>query len=181
MLERRPLFEISVFKYSIPNWEEKKIKLNCMLSNVEYEWHRCNTDYFSSDGKAEYFDEWYSIMEDDLNQVLPRLGLPFKSKDSWQLWSQEYKMNEFHGPHNHGTANLSAVLYLDLHWMEHEGTTFYCPYPDPFFGSIHEVTADVKEGDILFFPAMLLHASRPSLSDNVRKIISFNIPVGIDN
>ena len=176
-LSRIPLFEVSAFVYSIPNWEEKKTKLINMLDSVEYQWHRCSTDFFLFDGRAEYFDEWYSILEDDLNYILPNLQLPFLPKEYWQLWSQQYKNQEYHGPHNHGNAVLSAVLYLDLHYAEHQGTTFYSPFVDPFSGAIADVTANVKEGDIVFFPGSLLHESRASLSDKVRKIISFNIPI----
>jgi len=180
-LKRNTLFDICYFKYSIPNWEEKKEKLTTMLSDVDYEWHMCFTDFFSSEGRADYFDEWYSILNDDFDQILPNLGLPIKSKDTWQLWSQKYKGHAYHGPHNHGACNLSAVMYVDLHWREHQGTTFYCPFPDPFFGTIRETRAQVSEGDILFFPAMLLHSSPPTLSEYERTIISFNIPLGMES
>jgi len=180
-LSKITLFEISSFRYSIPNWEEKKVKLIKMLDSVEYEWHMCSTDFYTSDGRAPYFDEWYSIMKNDLDNVLPHLGLHYHPKEFWHLWSQEYRGNEFHGPHNHGNAVLSAVLYLDLDPMEHGGTTFYAPFVEPLIGTVADVTAQVSEGDILFFPGTLLHEARPTLSEKMRKIISFNIPIKLFN
>jgi len=175
-LSKVTLFEIPSFKYSIPDWEEKKAKLTKMLDSVEYEWHMCSTDFYLSNGRPPYFDEWYSILEEDLNNVLPNLGLPYYPKEMWHLWSQEYRGNEYHGPHNHGTAVLSAVLYLDLAPMEHGGTTFYSPFAD-FLGTVSDVTVQVDEGDIVFFPGTLLHEARPTLSEKMRKIIAFNIPI----
>ena len=149
-----------------------------MLDGIEYQWHRCSTDFFLFDGRAKYFDEWYSILEDDLNHVLPVFNYHFCLKSTGNCGPKNIEIKNSHGPHNHGNAVMSAVLYLDLHYAEHQGTTFYSPFVEPFTGAVPDVTANVNEGDIVFFiPGSLLHESRPSLSDKVRRIISFNLPI----
>ena len=79
--------------------------------------------------------------------------------------------------HNHGLSNISCVLYVEFDEKEHFPTTFYSPFPDPYYGTINKIAPPVSEGEILTFPSMLLHESPASLSDKQRTIMSFNIPL----
>lgn len=173
------LFPINIVKYSIDNWEAKKpLLLNLINSEANLGWRECQTDFFSSNGRGSYFDNWYEIMKEDLEKILPEFGLSFCPPEKWQLWSQKYKKGERHSLHNHGFGNLSAVLYVEFDPLEHTSTLFYSPFPDPIFGNIKCTgLPDVKEGDIIFFPAMLGHEAPQHFSDKTRTIMSFNIPV----
>lgn len=179
-MDTRQLFPITVVKHSVVNWETKKLLLLDLINNeADFEWQECQTDFFSS-SKGSYLDEWYDIIKEDLEHVLPGFGLPFSSLDKWELWSQKYKKGDRHSPHNHGFGNLSAVLYVEFDPLEHTSTAFYPPFPDPFFGNISTaVLPDIQEGDIIFFPATLVHEAPPHYSDKVRTIMSFNIPVEV--
>lgn len=166
-------------KYSLSDWKTKKPKLVEMIDKSHSEWNECDTDYFTESGKSFYFDEWYSLLKSDFDNILPKIGLPLKGPDEWQLWSQTYNKGDYHSLHNHGMGNMSAVLYVEFDPEEHMSTTFYSPFPDPFFGSIGNLNlTDVQEGDIILFPAMLGHECRVQQSDKPRKIMSFNIPIG---
>ena len=102
---------------------------------------------------------------------------PCDSVDKWQLWSQRYTRGQYHGAHNHGLMNISCVLYVEFDDKEHFPTTFYSPFPDPYFGTINKIAPPVSEGEILTFPSILLHESPASVSDKQRTIMSFNIPL----
>jgi len=179
MLHAKTLFSITILKYSVPNWQDKKIKLLDLIDNKSnLLLDECQTDYFSSSGRASYFDEWYSILGEDIQNCLNRINLPFSSPEDWQLWSQKYYFGEYHSVHTHGLGNLSAVLYVEFDPDEHVSTRFYSPFADPFFGSLESQTlTDIQEGDIIFFPAMLMHESPPQKSEKVRTVMSFNIPI----
>lgn len=179
MLGVRDLFSIKIIKYSILDWESKKPKLLEMIDKSHSSWNECDTDYFTSNGRAPYFDEWYSLLESDFDEIRSKVPLPFKGPEEWQLWSQTYNRGDYHSLHNHGMGNMSAVLHVEFDPEEHTSTTFCSPFPDPFFGRIENLSlTDVQEGDIILFPAMLGHECRVQQSDKPRKIMSFNIPIG---
>ena len=185
-LDEMIMFAVSCRRYSVQNWKEKKKKLLDMLDAdwemsvrpQDQEVKDCQTDYFSTNGRATYFDIWYYILKEDLDDALSQTNLPLAPPEMWQLWSQKYTRGQYHGVHNHGFSNLSCVLYVEFDPQVHEPTAFYQPFPDPFFGEISKIQPQVQEGDIILFPAVLLHESPVSRSDKTRTIMSFNIPVG---
>ena len=70
-------------------------------------------------------------------QIDMEANVLINSLDSWQLWSQQYDKGEYHGVHNHGMMNLSCVLYVEFDPKERV-TTFYSPFPNPYYGTIHK-------------------------------------------
>ena len=134
-----------------------------------------------------YFDEFCNIMAEELDEIVEvftegladryRGECPVKSLDYWQLWSQQYTQGEHHGAHNHGMMNLSCVLYVEFDEKEHLGTSFYSPFPNPYYGTIHKAQPPVKEGEIIVFPSLLLHECPVNPSKKQRTIMSFNIPM----
>ena len=40
---------------------------------------------------------------------------------------------------------------------DHQATNFFSPFPDPWTGFPEEITPSMNEGDIIFFPAQLMH------------------------
>ena len=185
-LDEMIMFSISCRRYKVNNWAQKKKQL---LDMVDADWSMseriqdqevidCHTDYFSTNGRASYFDMWYNILKEDLDDALPQTGLPLANPEMWQLWTQKYRRGHYHGAHNHGCSNLSCILYVEFEKGLHEPTAFYQPFPDPWFGTLHKIQPQIEEGDILMFPAVLLHESPVSRSDKTRTVMSFNIPVG---
>ena len=129
-------------------------------------WHCANART-----KAHLEKEWLALSD--------RYGgeCPVQSLDTWQLWSQRYTRGQYHGSHNHGMMNISCVLFVEFDEKEHIPTTFYSPFPNPYYGTISKAAPPVSEGDIIAFPSLLLHESPVSPSDKERTIMSFNIPL----
>ena len=67
----------------------------------------------------------------------------------------------------HPDSNYTNVFYLDLP-DEEISTELY----DPISNQI--IKPKVKEGDLLTFPANMLHRSPKNLTDKTKTIISFN-------
>ena len=183
------LFAIGIMKFDVINWEDKKPKL---LELIDFDdecvdGNECYTDYFKYGTRPPYFDSFVDIMKDDFDNIANEYteGLsdryrgecPFKSLESWQLWSQRYTNGQHHGAHNHGMMNISCVLYVEFDENEHIPTTFYSPFPHPYYGIIGKQTPQVSEGNIITFPASLLHECPAQVSTKPRTIMSFNIPL----
>lgn len=80
-------------------------------------------------------------------------------------WYQQYKYNDYHGWHVHGGVLFSNIYYVDLK-NESSGTTF------EFLDK--EFDIEVKEGQILTFPAFLRHCSKPNKSYDTKTVFVFN-------
>ena len=97
-LDEMIMFSISCRRYKVNDWAKKKKQL---LDMVDADWSMseriqdqevvdCHTDYFSTNGRASYFDIWYNILKEDLDDALPQTGLPLANPEMWQLWTQKY-------------------------------------------------------------------------------------------
>jgi len=79
-------------------------------------------------------------------------------------WFQQYEKNSQHTWHNHGDTNWANSYFLEL--------------PDPKFKTEIKIKDkiieyEVKEGQLICFPAYLLHRSKPN-GDKRKTVIAFN-------
>ena len=80
------------------------------------------------------------------------------------MWYQQYKKNDNHGWHIHSGCHFSHIYLLELPKKKYL-TQFY-------IDKLVEVEAE--EGDLISFPAYIIHRS-PIIKDNTRKpVIVFN-------
>ena len=181
------LFPIPITKFSVTNWSEKKPELMKLIDFNGCNIVECQTDYYKYSTVSPYLNDFISILQEDLDNLVNEYtqllndrykgDCPCESVDKWQLWSQRYTRGQYHGAHNHGLSNISCVLYVEFNPKEHFPTTFYSPFPDPYYGTINKIAPPVEEGEILTFPSVLLHEAPVSVSDKQRTIMSFNIPL----
>ena len=130
------------------------------LSNSD--WH------LSVDYKRPYVDHLGDIFKETANNIFKTFNYnlsAIKSLEVLNYWFQQYEHGDFHNWHIHTGAMFSNIYYIEL--------------PDKtaktsFLLSGNEFSVDVKEGDIITFPAFLLHKS--SQNQGFRKtVIAFNI------
>ena len=89
-------------------------------------------------------------------------------------WFQQYFKQDTHEWHYHGGSNLSFVYFVELKNAK-ESTEFYDLENKKVF------QCDVKEGDIITFPAYIPHRSPIIKTTNRKTIISCNINLkGVD-
>lgn len=84
------------------------------------------------------------------------------------FWFQIYKKNSSHKWHTHPGANFGNVYYVELP-NNNYATKF-----------LNTKNINVKEGDMITFPAFLAHTSPINLDDKQKTIISFNTSFSID-
>lgn len=80
-------------------------------------------------------------------------------------WYQKYNQGDSHPWHVHLGSNFSNVYYLNLPGGGAKTT---------FKVFDEEFSIDVKEGQILSFPGIVTHCSKPNESKESKIIISFN-------
>ena len=152
--------------YDVPDHTKHKdilLKLIDKIPTNPYE-GVSKTDWnLPTDFEREYAKYFYSKITPLHSTDLVKY---FKSKkcDITNIWFQQYKENSSHHYHSHPRANFTNVYFLEL--------------PDEQFKTSikikeKEYAYEAKEGQIITFPAYLLHTSKENGS--LRKtIISFN-------
>lgn len=103
-----------------------------------------------------------------------------------EVWINIMKPGDFNPPHNHVGGDISFVLYLQIPdglKEEYEGNKsnnagpgtieFYYGQPDSWVTSGHAFLPE--EGDLLIFPAQLIHFVQPYRSSGERISIAGNI------
>lgn len=159
-----PLFSIPYYKLSCKNWLVKKARINKFLGQ------RYEEDNIKTDRKiSKYKNEVLKILQVEMNDIKNMIG-KFSVTD---MWSVQYHKNDFHQPHTHGSLGYSAILYLDTDI----GTSFIQPWNDPITNKTVIVTPTIKEGDIIIFPAHILHFTNPIKKSIKRTIISWDIKI----
>ena len=167
------------FIYPVKDWKEKKEKFLDVIKDQEM--IRKNVD----DGLAEflsdrdsprnYVNDFMEIFEEELQEFGREIKVHnFKIED---IWTVKYEKGDWHAPHTHGTANLSAILYLDHDKEEHSATRFITENVNPLTNGATIMNSYIEEGTLMIFPAHMLHFTTPNKSDKVRHIVSFDITV----
>ena len=118
----------------------------------------------------DYNRKWFQLLQpywhDHMTSVSKELGYEFfKLKE---IWFQQYEQSSHHGWHVHG-SNWTNVYYLELP-TDSPKTEYISPYTQT---DIH--TFDIKEGDILTFPSLVIHRAPINLSKGRKTIISWNM------
>jgi len=125
-----------------------------------------HTDWnLTKNSNKEYFNYLFNYIKEYMKEISY-----FLNTEKWDItnaWFQQYYFNDTHNWHTHAYANFTNVYFLELPDKEYK-TDIY----DNMENRI--INLDVKEGDIITFPAFYSHRSKTNLSDKRKTIISFN-------
>lgn len=170
-----PLFSVNAFKYTVPDWNQNRDKILDLIPFNSEQWtkvepHIAYTDYFN-DEVQPYRKEFLEIVSPILSEF--RNAANYKFNDVGQLWCQAYNRRDYHVPHDHGPVGYSCVFYAKMS-EEHPSTLFFSPFSDETGFKTYQSVPCV-EGDLLIFPAHLMHMAPPHDSEDERIIISFNL------
>ncbi len=107
-----------------------------------------------------YLDFFYDNFNHQMNEICSDFNCI-----KWEIhngWFQQYKKMQEHKWHTHQQTNLGAVYYLELP-SEELATEFF-----------DKSKPKIKEGDIIFFPAHMLHRSPKNKTNKRKTVIAFN-------
>ena len=85
------------------------------------------------------------------------------------FWFQKYNQGDSHCLHRHGNVHFTNVFYLKIP-EKYLNTKIYNLDKEI-------ISIDIKEGDILTFPAFLKHESVENKNEDYKMIISFNVDI----
>ena len=147
------------------HFKHKSILLDLISKMPDKSFHQVSkTDWkLPTNFERKYLEYFHSNISPN---IMDQQGKYFKAK-KWNItnaWFQQYEKSSFHAYHNHERANFTNVYFIEL--------------PDPQFKTSikigeKEYDYEVREGQIITFPAYLLHCSKSN--GNLRKtVISFN-------
>jgi hypothetical protein len=113
--------------------------------------------------------QYWSIIENDILdhmvEVYKELG--YGEAKVYNSWFQQYYQTGKHGWHTHLNCQWTNVYYVEFP----EGappTEMINPFTN------QSIFVDVKEGDLLTFPSLILHRAPEVMTDIRKTIISFN-------
>lgn len=125
-----------------------------------------NTDWsLPKDYERKYLKTFYNTIEQYMIKIMEFL----KTQEYiiHNAWFQQYTKNNFHDWHVHENSNYTNVYYLELPDITTKTEILN-------INTNKIIDIDVKEGDLITFPAYLHHRSK-IIKNNLRKtIISFN-------
>ena len=127
---------------------------------------------YSDYGMGKSYPEFVDMLEPYLKIFHDTV---FKYQKINGPWCQKQLSGDYHPTHDHGSVGYSAVFYAKMNPDVHSGTDFVSPFPYPIDGGVQSRSFKTNEGDLVFFPAHLLHSSIPHKSDEERIIFSFNL------
>ena len=177
MFDTFSLFSINAHVATIEDWSEKHRDrlLSLVPDKDKNKKHLTDkiayTDYHNNE-KPPYYDELIKVLRPYLEDFFKKYNITEPRIAT--LWCQKYKSGDYHGPHDHGSIGYSAVLYAKMNSKVHASTQFFSPFPTEK-GSKVSTSIQVKEGDLIIFPAHLLHMAPPHYDDEMRVIFSFNL------
>lgn len=128
-----------------------------------------STDYYvSKEIKRTYEDLFLQLIEPYNNNIKKF----YKANNIYinNFWYQQYDESDYHNWHVHPSSLLSNVYFLQL---ENKNSTLFYDYVTQ-----NKIKYDLKEGDLITFPAILPHKSEKNFTSK-KTIISFN--TDIDN
>ena len=163
-------FSVPIYKYKVQNWNVKKTQLLDLF-------HSFNPKVVGNVITSP-FNIKTNILSEEIKLFEKDVGIKFYSSE---VWFQKYNKNMDHPVHTHGPTGYSAVCFIEYDKDNHKPTTFISPFCNNFNGELTRYAPDVEEGDIIFFPANLLHYAPTNLSKITRIILSFNLMIEISD
>ena len=155
------IIKISVKEHKF--YKETLLNLIDEMPDTSYELVSKSDWNLPRDFTRKYLDLFYEkVIESSMKKIQD-----YHKADDWSIsngWFQQYKKDSLHEWHNHNGANFTNVYFLEL--------------PDLKFKTKIKVGDDVieyeaEEGDLISFPAYLLHTSEKN-GDSRKTVIAFN-------
>lgn len=172
------MFSVPIWRIRTNDWKRKKKEIKKHIDFKRLEKKGAHT--FSTDRQAlrregtSYIPQFSDIFKDELDSFLDQI-----KRDQMiitDIWTVTYKKHELQSVHNHGSKGFSSILFLDFDPKKHIPTCFISPFPDPYTDSTSwYIPSDIREGDFIFFPSLVLHHFMPNQSFKVRRCIGFDI------
>jgi hypothetical protein len=170
------------FVIEYPNHEKNKQLVLDMVNSAEGQsqeddWTKVSMTDLGINTNRLYFDrviheEFQALFENFHKWFSRENGVPDWQRVTYDFWYMQYEKGDYVKWHNHPLSTLSAVYFLDL--KDNKDAVSF----KTLDGSFH--IPNVKEGDILIFPSLMVHSTM-CVSEEGKTSINFNLKAGFDD
>jgi len=155
---------------TIKNSKEFNKNLLNLISNIKNSYCENGNNISNSDWSLpkDYKRDYLNYFIEKINPYMNEIALKLYS-NSWNIhnfWFQQYLKSDQHTWHTHQGANFTNVYFVELPNKSLATEIYKCK------------KLNVKEGDLLTFPAYFYHRSPINKSNKRKTIISFNSSFG---
>lgn len=157
----------------IPDFKNVKENLLSQIDKVDQGLISASTGYtinktdWEKAGSVDFGILEYAI--DNANEnVSKQMG--YEAMYITNIWFQQYEIGDRHGWHVHNKAAYSNVAFIEL---PDGGSTLFKINGKEFY-------LEVNEGEILSFPAMIVHGS-PLFKNGRKTIVAYNTDIVMEN
>ena len=161
-----PIYKIKLQKHNLIKSDLIKLLEASAQSSSSTEIEKLSAfDYCDSD---DFDREWVKFicgyLQEELGNVFE--DLQWSNARLMDIWFQKYELYDTHGWHTHA-GHYSGIYYVNLN-EKSPRTEFINLYTKDI------VEFDCNEGDIILFPGLIPHRSKPNTDTEAKWIISFN-------
>ncbi len=177
---QKTLFDIPIWVKEVENFDSIKRELELEFSKFPEVRNDTNT-FFSNrntnrDGLSKSFGDIMSKelheLQADLKKYRPEIN------EVWltDVWSVTYEQGDYQATHNHSSTGLSGLLHLEIP-ADGPQLNIIMPWNDWIHDETKYYSVKYKVGTIMVMPSFLLHSSEVNLSDERKRVISWDMRV----
>ena len=177
---QKTLFDIPIWIKEIDNFHHKKSEIDKVLSKFPETRNDTNT-FFSNrstsrDGLSKSFVNILSKEFVELRSSIKKYKPEIKGIWITDVWSVTYKKNDYQATHNHCSTGLSGILHLE-NPTNGPNLNIIMPWNDWITDTTNYYSVKYKVGTMVVMPSFLLHSSEPNLSNERKRVISWDMRV----
>jgi hypothetical protein len=174
MFIEEPLFKINSYRALVPNFQQKKQLIIEELENHPEERNGAQNFYTNKQSeRINLKDIIVNILKEDFEKLSDKLDKDIMIED---VWSVSYRKGDYHTAHNHGSPGYTGILYLDFD-KDATVTTYVQPWNDIESNTTIHYPYPVSEGMMMVVPKFVTHFTRPSTSENIKRVLVWDMKI----
>ena len=173
---QKTLFDIPIWVKEIENFDSMKSKIYMELSKFPEERnHKFLTNRsIKRDGLSETFSKIIYKELKELFESVIKYRPEIKDLAVVDVWSVSYDKGDYQATHNHSSTGLSGLLYLE-NPSDGPDLNIVMPFTDWIDDTTRYYSVKYKVGTMMVMPSFLLHSSEVNLSDQRKRVISWDM------
>ena len=173
---QKTLFDIPIWVKEIENFDSMKSKIYKELSKFPEERnHKFLTNrVIKRDGLSETFSKIIYKELKELFESVTKYRPEIKDLAVVDVWSVSYNKGDYQATHNHSSTGLSGLLYLE-NPSDGPDLNIVMPFTDWIDDTTRYYSVKYKVGTMMVMPSFLLHSSEVNLSDQPKRVISWDM------
>ena len=173
---QKTLFDIPIWVKEIENFDSMKSKIYKELSKFPEERnHKFLTNrVIKRDGLSETFSKIIYKELKELFESVIKYRPEIKDLAVVDVWSVSYNKGDYQATHNHSSTGLSGLLYLE-NPSDGPDLNIVMPFTDWIDDTTRYYSVKYKVGTMMVMPSFLLHSSEVNLSDQPKRVISWDM------